>query len=74
MTQFSLATVHLDGAPVGCVERDGRMHRLADFGAPASVAALFNDWPRWSAHLAGATPPAPLPDGLPLLAPLIYPG
>ncbi len=74
MTQLSLATVQQGGAPVGCVERDGRMYRLAGFGAPASVAALFDDWPHWSAHLAGATPPAPLPDGLPLLAPLMYPG
>ncbi len=46
-----------------------------DVGAPREVATLFEDWPRWSAHLAAAKPKAPpLPAGLPVLAPLLYPG
>ena len=32
------------------------------------------NWPRWSAHLAGAPLPTPLPEALELLAPLMYPG
>jgi 2-keto-4-pentenoate hydratase/2-oxohepta-3-ene-1,7-dioic acid hydratase in catechol pathway len=72
---FSLVTVRQDGLPVGCLERDGKYFPLADLGAPADVAALFADWPRWSAHLAASRPTtAPLPDGQTLLAPLLYPG
>ncbi|MCW3474558.1 fumarylacetoacetate hydrolase family protein [Limobrevibacterium gyesilva] len=72
---FSLVTVRQDGLPVGCLERDGQIYRLADLGAPGDVAALFADWPRWSAHLAQARlAAAPLPAGLPVLAPLQYPG
>ncbi len=72
---FALATVLDAGHPVGCVEYDGRLFRLRDVGGPGDVAALFADWPRWSAHLAAAKPAtAPLPSGLPVLAPLLYPG
>ncbi len=71
---FSLATVERNGAPLGCMQRDGRLYALAECGAPATVAALFEDWPRWAAHLASATPQRALPDSLPLLAPLLYPG
>jgi 2-keto-4-pentenoate hydratase/2-oxohepta-3-ene-1,7-dioic acid hydratase in catechol pathway len=71
----ALVTVLEAGRPVGCLEHDGQLYRLADLGAPAEVASLFADWPRWSAHLAKATPKsAPLPAGLPVLAPLLYPG
>ncbi|MDE2573884.1 MAG: fumarylacetoacetate hydrolase family protein [Rhodospirillales bacterium] len=69
-----MATVELDGRAVGCVERDGVLSRLADCGAPADVAGLFEEWPRWSAHLAAAAPGPALPAGLPRLAPLRYPG
>ena len=72
---FYLLTVLADGHPVGCAEIGGKWYRLTDLGAPASVAQLFEDWPRWSAHLAAAKPTAtPLPEGLPVLAPLQYPG
>lgn len=72
---FALATLQENGRPVGCLERDGKHWRLADVGAPPTVAALFEDWPRWSAHLERAAPSvAPLPAGLPVLAPLLYPG
>ena len=72
---YALATVRLNGKETGCIERDGRRHRLTDVGAPDSVAALFEDWPRWSAHLAKARPPGDaLPENLPVLAPLLYPG
>ena len=72
---FSLLTLLENNHPVGCVERDGQVFRLADMGAPATVADLFADWPRWSAHLRTATPTAAaLPDGLPVLAPLQFPG
>ena len=70
---FSLVTVEYNGHPVGCIERDGHHYSLAALGAPAAVADLFADWPRWSAHLAGATG-TPMPAGLTLLAPLLYPG
>jgi 2-keto-4-pentenoate hydratase/2-oxohepta-3-ene-1,7-dioic acid hydratase in catechol pathway len=72
---YSLVTVLEDGLPVGCLERDGVLHRLADLGAPREVATLFEDWPHWSAHLAAAKPAAaPVPAGLPVLAPVLYPG
>jgi 2-keto-4-pentenoate hydratase/2-oxohepta-3-ene-1,7-dioic acid hydratase in catechol pathway len=72
---FSLATVLENGLPVGCLEREGRRWRLGDLGAPREVALLFEDWPHWEAHLGAARPGgAPLPDGLPVLAPLLYPG
>jgi 2-keto-4-pentenoate hydratase/2-oxohepta-3-ene-1,7-dioic acid hydratase in catechol pathway len=71
----SLATVLVDGLAVGCVELDGKLYRLTDLAAPREVAMLFEDWPRWSAYLAAAKPTAaPLPAGLPVLAPLLYPG
>src|SRR5260370_29872932 len=74
-SMFALATVLEAGRPVGCLERDGKLFRLADLGAPPAVASLFADWPRWSAHMAKAAPTsAPLPPGLPVLAPLLYPG
>lgn len=71
---FSLMTVALDGTPTACAEINGALYRLADLGAPHSVAALFADWPRWSAHLAKPPAATPLPAGLPVLAPLQYPG
>jgi 2-keto-4-pentenoate hydratase/2-oxohepta-3-ene-1,7-dioic acid hydratase in catechol pathway len=72
---YSLVTVRLDGQPVGCFEQDGRLYRLTDAGAPAAVASLFEDWSRWSTHLAAAKPAAAaLPADLPVLAPLLYPG
>jgi len=71
---FSLMTVALDGTPTACAEINGALYRLADLGAPPSVAALFADWPRWSAHLAKPPAATPLPAGLPVLAPLQYPG
>jgi len=71
----SLVTVLEDGLPVGCAEWQGGLYRLADLGAPREVATLFEDWPHWSAQLAAAKPTgAPLPGGLPVLAPLLYPG
>jgi 2-keto-4-pentenoate hydratase/2-oxohepta-3-ene-1,7-dioic acid hydratase in catechol pathway len=71
---FALVTVLEDGLPVGCVERDGALYRLADMQAPGAVAGLFEDWPRWSHTLATAPLPKPAPAGLPVLAPLLYPG
>src|SRR5262249_2290299 len=72
---YSLMTVPLDGRAIGCIERDGSLYRLTDVGAPDAVAALFEDWPRWSAHLATAKAGAgALPADLPVLAPLLYPG
>jgi 2-keto-4-pentenoate hydratase/2-oxohepta-3-ene-1,7-dioic acid hydratase in catechol pathway len=71
---FSLVTVGEAGHAVGCLERDGALYRLSDCGAPADVAALFADWPRWSAHLADAELPAPLEGSHETLAPLRYPG
>lgn len=72
---YSLVTVLEDGLPVGCLERDSRLYRLADLEAPAEIVGLFEDWPRWSRHLAQvATPGAPVAAGLPVLAPLLYPG
>jgi 2-keto-4-pentenoate hydratase/2-oxohepta-3-ene-1,7-dioic acid hydratase in catechol pathway len=72
---YSLVSVLEDGLPVGCVERDGALFRLADLDAPREVVTLFEDWPHWSARLAAAKPNAkPLPAGLPVLAPLLYPG
>jgi 2-keto-4-pentenoate hydratase/2-oxohepta-3-ene-1,7-dioic acid hydratase in catechol pathway len=71
---FALTTVLENGAMVGCRERDGTLHRLADLGAPASVAALFEEWPRWSRDLEDATGGTPVPSSLPVLAPVMYPG
>ena len=72
---FSLSTLLVDGAATGCATIGGKTYRLADLGAPPSVAALFQDWPRWSAHLRGAAPTAAaLPEGLPVLAPMQFPG
>jgi 2-keto-4-pentenoate hydratase/2-oxohepta-3-ene-1,7-dioic acid hydratase in catechol pathway len=71
---FSLVTVDMAGHAIGCLERDGALYRLSDFGAPADVAALFADWPRWSAYLAGAELPTPLEGHHETLAPLLYPG
>jgi 2-keto-4-pentenoate hydratase/2-oxohepta-3-ene-1,7-dioic acid hydratase in catechol pathway len=71
---FSLMTVSEGGHAVGCLERDGALYRLSDLGAPAAVADLFADWPRWSAHLETAPAATPMPAGLPVLAPLLYPG
>jgi len=72
---FSLVTVQERGKPTGCMERDGKLYRLDDLGAPPTVAALFEDWPRWSAFLAAAKPETPpLPENAPVLAPLLYPG
>ena len=72
---FSLSTLLVDGAATGCATIAGKTYRLTDLGAPAAVAALFEDWPRWSAHLHAAQPAgAALPDGLPVLAPMQYPG
>jgi 2-keto-4-pentenoate hydratase/2-oxohepta-3-ene-1,7-dioic acid hydratase in catechol pathway len=72
---WSLMTVRERCQPVGCVERNGKLYRLTDVGAPGTVAALFEDWPRWSAYLAGVRLPADaLPADLPVLAPLLYPG
>ena len=72
---FSLLTVLEDGLPVGCVELRGNLYRLDDVGAPHEVVTLFEDWPHWSVHLASAQPTtAPLRPGLPVLAPLLYPG
>jgi len=68
-------TVLENGLPVGCVELPGGSYRLRDLGAPDEVALLFEDWPHWSAHLRDAKPAGPpLPGGLPVLAPLLYPG
>jgi 2-keto-4-pentenoate hydratase/2-oxohepta-3-ene-1,7-dioic acid hydratase in catechol pathway len=71
---FALVTVLEDGRPVGCLERDGVLYRLADMQVPAEVAGLFENWPRWSHALATAALPKPVPAGLPVLAPLLYPG
>jgi len=72
---FSLQTLLIDGKPTGCAEIGGKAYRLTDLGAPARVADLFEDWPRWEAHLKAAKPSAgALPDGLTVLAPLQYPG
>ncbi len=72
---FSLSTLLVDGAATGCVTLDGKTYRLTDVGAPATVAALFTDWPLWSAHLKAAKPAgAALPAGLTVLAPLQFPG
>jgi len=72
---YSLMTVRFDGRAIGCFERDGKLYRLTDVGAPDAVAALFEDWPRWSTHLATAKPSAgALPANLQVLAPLLYPG
>jgi len=72
---FALCTLLDGGSPTGCVELPSGTYRLRDVGAPATVAECFADWPRWSAHLNGLTPKAtPLPAGLPVLAPLQYPG
>ncbi len=71
---FSLVTIEVGGRPVGCMDRDGHLYALADFGAPAAVVDLFADWPHWSQHLAKAATPAPLPAGARTLAPLLYPG
>jgi 2-keto-4-pentenoate hydratase/2-oxohepta-3-ene-1,7-dioic acid hydratase in catechol pathway len=71
---YALVTILEDGLPVGCLERDGALYRLADMEAPGEVAGLFEDWPRWSRALAAAPLPEPVPAGLPVLAPLMYPG
>jgi 2-keto-4-pentenoate hydratase/2-oxohepta-3-ene-1,7-dioic acid hydratase in catechol pathway len=72
---YSLMTVRFDGRAIGCLERDGKLYRLTDVGAPDAVGALFEDWPRWSTHLATAKPSAgALPANLEVLAPLLYPG
>ncbi|MCX7380934.1 MAG: fumarylacetoacetate hydrolase family protein [Alphaproteobacteria bacterium] len=72
---FSLCTLFDNGAATGCVELPSGTYRLRDVGAPATVAELFADWPRWSAHLNGLVPSAtPLPAGLQVLAPLQFPG
>ncbi len=72
---FSLCTLLDNGAATGCVELPSGTYRLSDVGAPATVAELFADWPRWYAHLNGLVPTAtPLPAGLPVLAPLQFPG
>ena len=65
---FSLSTLLVDGKATGCATSDGKTWRLTDLGAPATVAALFEDWPHWSAHLRATTPTGtPLHDGLPVL-------
>ena len=72
---FSLQTLLVDGKPTGCAEIGGKAYRLTDLGAPARVADLFEDWPRWEAHLKAAKPSGgALPDGLTVLAPLQFPG
>ncbi len=72
---LALQTLRLDGAAIGCATIDGKTYRLTDLGAPATVAALFEDWPRWVAHLRAAKPTAPaLADDLEVLAPLQFPG
>ena len=72
---FTLCTLAVDGAATGCATIAGKTYRLADLGAPATVAGLFEDWPRWSAHLRAVAPHgAALPAGSPVLAPLQFPG
>lgn len=71
---YALMTVEIDGVATGCAEIDGALYRLSDLGAPATVAALFDDWPRWSKHLASAPKATALPAGLKVLAPLQFPG
>lgn len=72
---FSLQTLLVDGKPTGCANIGGATYRLTDLGAPAKVADLFEDWPRWEAHLAAAKPSGgALSEGLPVLAPLQFPG
>lgn len=72
---FALVTVRERGRPIGCMQRGGKLYRLDDLAAPATVAALLEDWPRWSAYLADAkTDTPPVGEGAQVLAPLLYPG
>lgn len=82
----ALATVEHAGQAVACLEQDGRFHPLARLaeragltGVPASIASLFNDWPRSQHQLAqmaaqvGADTALPA-DAVRVLAPLQFPG
>lgn len=80
---WSLATLEVDGKPVGCIEAGGALYRLAPSLARVglagmdSVAALFGDWQRSSAALEAAMArlePADIVTGARRLAPLLYPG
>ena len=73
---FSLQTLRVRGTATGCATIGSKTYRLADLGAPAAVATLFEDWQHWSAHLRAAKPTAAaaLPDDLEVLAPLQFPG
>ena len=72
---WSLYTVLHRGQPTGCVGRDGTLTPLSAWGG-TTVAAAFEDWPAWQRRLEGDPdrPFEPLPDNLPVLAPLLYPG
>jgi 2-keto-4-pentenoate hydratase/2-oxohepta-3-ene-1,7-dioic acid hydratase in catechol pathway len=70
-----LATVLTESVPTGCLERDGTLYPLAACGLPDTVIGLVAEWERWSDRLARAEPSGPpLPHGLKVLAPLLYPG
>ena len=78
---WSLATVEVDGAPVGCVEVGGELYSiaptLARAGLPgmAQVMDLYRDWPASLAALDLATlDPADRIAPSKRLAPLLYPG
>ena len=78
---WSLATVEVAGAPVGCVEVGGELYSiaptLARAGLPgmAQVMDLYRDWPASLAALDLATlDPADRIAPSKRLAPLLYPG
>ncbi len=80
---WSLATVMLD-EPVGCIEVDGEVYRLAPSLARvgltgvSTVIDLFADWERSRAALDQAASRVNAEDRVsasaPRLAPLLYPG
>ena len=83
MAAWALATVEVDGRPVGCIEAGGALYRLetslAKAGLPgvATVAAAFDDWPQTKAALDRAAAKLDAADKVTTtrrLAPLLYPG
>lgn len=78
---WALATVAGPDGPAGCLEAGGRLYPLARAlpgVGDGTVLGLFADWAgaeaAIAAALSGLDPATALPEGLPRLAPILYPG